>query len=91
MVKQALAKILRLTLHSQYGGAPNMFSAFCLLLTFGFSIRINLSCRINKELFIFNQQRHRADGSQNIANASTLATRKKNQMKQLSVTNRRSS
>lgn len=43
----------QLTVHWQYGGAKNIFSAFCSLPSFGFGRRIKPSNRINNELLYF--------------------------------------
>jgi hypothetical protein len=40
-------------MHWQYGGAKNIFSAFCSLFSFGFGRRLTPSYGINNELLYF--------------------------------------
>jgi hypothetical protein len=65
-----------LTLHWQYGGATNIFSAFCSLIRFGFGRQITPNNRINNELLYLYSAAvwgRRNTEYRHIANASTLA------------------
>ena len=53
-------------------GRRNMISTFSSLFGFRFNRRITPSNRINNELFIFIQQRHQANGTQNTATSPML-------------------